>query len=38
MPEVKRTEAADLLAMREWRDELLQISKVRKLIADILKE
>lgn len=38
MPETKRTQVADLLAMREWRDELLAVSKVRKLIGNILKE
>lgn len=38
MPEVKRTQVADLLAMREWRDELLAVSKVRNLIANILSE
>lgn len=38
MPEAQRTKIADLIGMREWRDETLAMVKVKDLIAKILKE
>jgi TP901 family phage tail tape measure protein len=37
MPEARRAQVADLLGQREWRDELLALSRAKEVIKTIIK-